>query len=157
MPRSPLALASCAGASLFALQNKAANAADWGAIKGQKVRAAKQWGVSSSALRGAPLACSPWRIDGRQPAASCSLPSPPGCCLSLATKPLPALHHRLQVCSLAGYYLNPDLKTKYGADLVEVPDEAAMLDKWVAGDCSVGELCVYLAPACTGVGSANAS
>ncbi|KAI7845723.1 hypothetical protein COHA_000836 [Chlorella ohadii] len=85
------------GASLFALQNKAANAADWGAIKGQKV------------------------------------------------------------CSLAGYYLNPDLKTKYGADLVEVPDEAAMLDKWVAGDCSVGELCVYLAPACTGVGSANAS
>ncbi|PRW44328.1 ABC transporter substrate-binding [Chlorella sorokiniana] len=64
------------GASLFALQDKAANAADWAAIKGQKI------------------------------------------------------------CALAGYYLNPDLKAKYGADLVEVPDSAAMLDKLVAGDCT---------------------
>lgn len=44
----------------------------------------------------------------------------------------------MQICALAGYYLNPDLKAKYGADLVEVPDEAAMLDKLVAGDCVAG-------------------
>lgn len=47
----------------------------------------------------------------------------------------------MQICALAGYYLNPDLKAKYGADLVEVPDEAAMLDKLVAGDCVAGTEC----------------
>lgn len=59
----PCDLSSIAGASLFALQDKAANAADWAAIKGQKVTGASQ----SFALaqhrqggRGAALPCNAW-------------------------------------------------------------------------------------------------
>lgn len=122
-----------AGASLFALQDKAANAADWAAIKGQKVTGASQ---SFEALHLASI--------GRVGAA---LPSPVthGCSpLSALTPPVsakttsPLPPPLVQICALAGYYLNPDLKAKYGADLVEVPDEAAMLDKLVAGDCVAG-------------------
>ena len=44
----------------------------------------------------------------------------------------------LQVCSLASFYLNDALKSKWGVELVEAADTAGLVDKLVAGDCIAG-------------------
>ncbi len=55
----------------------------------------------------------------------------------------------LQVCSLASFYLNDALKSKWGVELVEAADTAGLVDKLVAGDCIAGahmhdvHACIY--------------
>lgn len=57
-----------------------------------------------------------------------------------------------KLCAPAGFYLNDELKSTYGAELVEAADSAAQLDKLIAGDCAAGAL----GPACCPAGAALA-